>query len=237
MTTIKFDVPGKKRKELAQTIATWLGEEVMYMGAPSFAYHLGNQIIDRDGNVSLVRLDAEVVERLLEHLHDEGFDFVSSFSDEEEPEAAAEEPAAEDLSLTVTMPRDFFTDSQLDNLEKLIAAKAPLLKEALGVTELPVSINDETVSFPWFKDDIDAEHCAAYTSLITALCRMAKEAKRVNAKEKETTNAKYEFRCFLLRLGFIGDEFKVNRKILLEKLSGSSAFKSCKAKEMAVCGE
>lgn len=76
-----------------------------------------------------------------------------------------------------------------------------------------------------------------YTSLITALCRMAKEAKRVNAKEKETTNAKYEFRCFLLRLGFIGDEFKTNRKILLEKLSGSSAFKSGKAKGAAVCGE
>lgn len=236
MTTIKFDVPGKKRKELAQTIATWLGEEVMYMGAPSFAYHLGNQIIDRNGNVSLVRLDAEAVERLLEHLHDEGFDFISTFSDEEEQEAAAEE-STEDLSLTVTMPRDFFTDSQLDNLEKLIAAKAPLLKKALGVTELSVSITDETVSFPWFKDDVDAEHCAAYTSLITALCRMAKEAKRVNAKEKETTNAKYEFRCFLLRLGFIGDEFKANRKILLEKLSGSSAFKSGKAKETAVCGE
>ena len=254
--TIQYNVPGSKRKELVKTIATWLGEDIKYCGAPTFAYEIDYFTVDREGNLLFNDMaDSEVIERLLEHLHDESFDFVSSRYDVEEPDVEIEEPledcppaygvpepkqtepAAEDLSLTVTMPRDFFTDSQLDNLEKLIAAKAPLLKEALGVTALPVSITDETVSFPWFKDDIDAEHCAAYTSLITALCRMAKEAKRVNAKEKETTNAKYEFRCFLLRLGFIGDEFKMNRKILLEKLSGSSAFKSGKAKEAAVCGE
>ena len=39
-------------------------------------------------------------------------------------------------------------------------------------------------------------------------------------------NEKYAFRCFLLRLGFIGDEFKADRKILLSKLDGSAAFKS-----------
>jgi hypothetical protein len=124
------------------------------------------------------------------------------------------------------MPRDSFTEGQLENLKKLVEAKAPLLKSALLVDDLPIEITDEKVSFPWFSGDIDAEHCGAYTSLITAICKMAKEAKRVTAKEKEAVNAKYEFRCFLLRLGFIGDEFKINRKLLLENLSGSSAFKS-----------
>ena len=64
------------------------------------------------------------------------------------------------------------------------------------------------------------------TCLITAICRMAKEAKRVTAKEKEVDNVKYAFRCFLLRLGFIGDEYKQNRKILMRNLTGSSAFKN-----------
>ena len=36
----------------------------------------------------------------------------------------------------------------------------------------------------------------------------------------------YAFRCFLLRLGFIGSEYKAERKILLKNLSGSSAFKN-----------
>ena len=46
------------------------------------------------------------------------------------------------------------------------------------------------------------------------------------AKEHEVPNEKYAFRCFLLRLGFIGKEYKDCRKILLEKLSGSAAFRN-----------
>ena len=41
------------------------------------------------------------------------------------------------------------------------------------------------------------------------------------------------FRCFLLRLGFIGEEYKTERKILLKSLSGSSAFKSGAKKDYA----
>ena len=44
-------------------------------------------------------------------------------------------------------------------------------------------------------------------------------------KEKEVENEKYAFRCFLLRLGFIGKDYKDERKILLRNLTGSSAFK------------
>lgn len=44
-------------------------------------------------------------------------------------------------------------------------------------------------------------------------------------------NEKYAFRCFLLRLGFIGDEYKADRKVLLKNLSGSSAFKDGAKKE------
>ena len=54
---------------------------------------------------------------------------------------------------------------------------------------------------------------------------MSKNQKRVNATEKEVENEKYAFRCFLLRLGFIGEVYKKERKILLRNLNGSSAFK------------
>ena len=55
---------------------------------------------------------------------------------------------------------------------------------------------------------------------------MAKNQKRVNAKEKDVENEKYAFRCFLLRLGFIGNEYKQERKILLQNFTGSAAFKN-----------
>jgi len=65
----------------------------------------------------------------------------------------------------------------------------------------------------------------AYDTFICKLCEMARNQKRVVAKEKSTNNDKYSFRCFLLRLGFIGEEYKSERKILLRNLTGSSAFR------------
>jgi hypothetical protein len=61
---------------------------------------------------------------------------------------------------------------------------------------------------------------------------MSLKQKRISSIEKPTENEKYAFRCFLLRLGFIGDDYKKSRKILLKNLSGSSAFKSGSAKEV-----
>ena len=60
---------------------------------------------------------------------------------------------------------------------------------------------------------------------------LSREQKRITVTEKAVDNEKYAFRCFLLRLGFIGDEYKVDRKILLRNLKGSSAFKNGAKKE------
>ena len=103
--------------------------------------------------------------------------------------------------------------------------KGDLIKKALGVISLGIEEDEEKVSFPWF-ENIDNEHLMTYTKFIAALCKMSVKAKRINEFSKEVINEKYTFRCFLLRLGFIGDEFKMDRKILLEKLSGSSAFRN-----------
>ena len=54
---------------------------------------------------------------------------------------------------------------------------------------------------------------------------MVRRQKRITATEKDVENEKYAFRCFLLRLGFIGDEYKDARKILLRNLIGSYALK------------
>ena len=74
--------------------------------------------------------------------------------------------------------------------------------------------------------DSNPDEMKAYDTFICKLCEMARNQKRINATEKPTDNEKYAFRCFLLRLGFIGAEYKTARKILLKNLSGSSAFKN-----------
>lgn len=111
------------------------------------------------------------------------------------------------------------------NLTKLLEAKGNLIRKALGITDLRVEVLEDRVAFPWFSQ-VDADSAAAYTHFISALCEMSRNAKRVTATEKPVDNEKYAFRCFLLRLGFIGSEYKAERKILLKNLSGSSAFKN-----------
>lgn len=125
------------------------------------------------------------------------------------------------------MPRTYFTEDAIGNLENLIEAKGSLIKKALGLEELPIEVTEDKVSFPWFSiTPEDSKTVNSYTHLIYALCEMARNQKRINAKEKEVDNEKYAFRCFLLRLGFIGAEYKTERKILLKNLTGSAAFKS-----------
>ena len=212
---IKFNVPGKKRKELAAEIAAWLGEDVQYAGAPTFAYRIGRFTVDRDGILSGENfMDEEAIERLLEHLYDEGF----------ESDISAEEN--EPTGVAIQIPMADISETQLQNLFALTEAKGNLIKKAFGIDSLPINLIDDRLDFPWFSADSEPEELHAYMTFITKLCEMAKTQKRITAKEKEVENEKYAFRCFLLRLGFIGDEFKTDRKILLRNLNGSSAFKT-----------
>ena len=217
--TIQYNVPGNKRKELVKTIATWLGADIKYCGAPSFAYEVDYFTIDRNGCLSFDdRADSEVIERLLEHLYDEGFEC------EEVPEEEAEPEESKPNGIAIQMP--MMDEAAVENLKALVEAKGSLIREAIGVDSLPIEEIDGRLDFPWFSADSTPEEIQTYMKFITKLCEMAKNAKRVTAKEKKTVNPKYEFRCFLLRLGFIGEEYKADRRILLRNLSGSSAFKS-----------
>ena len=63
---------------------------------------------------------------------------------------------------------------------------------------------------------------------ITALVEMAKNSKRITARERPVDNEKYAFRCFLLRLGFIGNAYKAARRVLMKNLDGNRAFRNKK---------
>ena len=237
--TIKYNVPGSKRKELVKTVAAWLGEEIKYCGAPTFAYEVDYFTIDRNGCLSFDdRADSEVIERLLEHLYDEGFECEEAPKTEQGSEPATTDTAVGDTyDLTINLPRSLFTDTAIENLQKLVKGKESLLKKVLGTDSVPVIVTEDTVEFPWFNGITSTEEHDAYLHLVTAIAAMAREQKRISVQDKEVDNEKYAFRCFLLRLGFIGDEFKWQRKFLLRNLSGSAAFKSGKAKEASVCSE
>lgn len=224
--TIHYNRTGADRKPLVIAISAITGAEAKYLGAPTFAYQVDYFTIDRNGSVTFDdRADSEEVENLIERLHGMGFkaEPVEDW-DTAEPEAA---PTGEGGGLTIQMPAASLSSEAQANLTSLLAAKGRLIRKALRVEALPVEVTPDTVSFPWFKGrDLNAGEVKAYTHLIAALCDMARSQKRITAREKLADNDKYAFRCFLLRLGFIGAEFKDERKILLRNLSGNSAFKA-----------
>lgn len=207
---IKYNVMGARRKELVQAVSEITDQPVTYKGAPTFAYEIGDFTVDKDGTLIFDDLtDSELVENLIEGLEQRGFGF--------------EKPSD---SLVIEIPLESFTDTALENLDRLIASKAALIKKAIGADALPVERTETTLRFPWFKFNPNPDEVSAYTHLISALCAAAKEQKRVTAKEKPIDNEKFAFRVFLIRLGFIGVEYKTTRKILLKNLSGNSAFKN-----------
>ena len=224
--TITINAQGAERKRLVKTIAEWLGEDVHYCGAPTFAYEIGRFTVEKDGSLTFSdMLDSEVVERLLEHIYDEGFDIDQSHTEEDDTDST--ENVIGDISgISIQLPASEFTESTLANLQAIIDAKGNLIKKALGAEALPINRIGDRIDFPWFRPYADPQEVKAYMHFLTALCEMARTQKRITAKEKEVDNEKYAFRCFLLRLGFIGEEFKAERKILLRNLTGSSAFKS-----------
>ena len=182
---------------------------------PSYAYAIGGCLLDRQGTLHIGgEVDSETVQRLLVYLTEHGF------------MGEAEENTYQAHSgFEVSLPTDSFTDKALDNLNRLAESKGALLGRAFGVEGPMPVISGDMVSFPWFPMTTEPDEINAYTQFIDKLCGMARALKWATAQTVETDNDKYTFRCFLLRLGFIGDEYKAARKILLRNLTGDGAFR------------
>lgn len=209
--TIPYKLAGKQRKQLAEDISVALHTIPKYMGYPTCNYQIGDCILERDGKLIIPECVAdETATSLLEHLHSRGY--------------VGEAVESEDR-LTVSMPRELLTNTDIETLQQIVTARAPLLKKAFLADSLEALVTDTAVSFPWFPFTTEPIEVNAYSAFVTKLCDMARRQKRVVGVVAETDNDKYAFRCFLLRLGFIGDEYKIARKVLLRNLTGNSAFR------------
>lgn len=130
-------------------------------------------------------------------------------------------------AVVIEMPAEGFTPEALENLKKMVKAKAPLIKMAVGAKTLPIKVADEKISFPWFATD-DPALVDCYAQFIAALCETAKTKKRVTAHEREGgwSNPRFNFRVFLISLGMVGEPFKATRRALCVHLPGNAAWSS-----------
>jgi len=206
---LQFELGSEGRKPLVKAVGEVLGDAPKYLGAPGFCYSAGGVVIDKDGGLDMP--DSVDVNWLVIALGEKGF--------------ARKE---EEYRFAIEMPAEGFSETAVINLEKLIASKATLIRKAIGANSLDVVKTDDRLRFDWFSVTPSPEEAHAYASFITKLCELAKRQQRVTGKAATADNERYTFRCFLLKLGFIGDEYKADRRILLSKLSGNPAFKNGK---------
>lgn len=214
---IRFTLESKQRPKLAQEIGKILGTAPYYERVPSCAYDIAGYRLDKEGVLHIPEgAESKMVEYLIRQLRENGF---------QDDAEVIEDVAVQQDKLTIAVPREIYTDTALENLQKIIENKQTLLQRAFQTDSTEVEITEQKINFAWFLYTEDGDEIAAYTQFISRLCEMAKDAKRVSSKPSETDNDKYAFRCFLLRLGFIGNEYKTARKILLRNLTGNSAFR------------
>ena len=209
MNEIRFTLESKQRPKLAQEIGNILGTVPHYERVPSCAYDIAGYRLDKEGVLHIPEGAEETTKDLILQLRERGF--------QDDAEITEEVPVQQD-KLTIVIPRESITDMALENLQKIIANKQILFQRAFRTDNTEIEITDEKINFTWFPYTADGDELAAYTQFISRLCDMARDAKRVSSKPTETDNDKYAFRCFLLRLGFIGKGIRQRERFCLEIL-------------------
>ncbi|MDY6334103.1 MAG: hypothetical protein SPL56_04805, partial [Lachnospiraceae bacterium] len=220
---------------------------------PTYAYKIGPFEVSRYGVLTWEDRVDNTANEIAGQLADAGFEGKAEglkenattadteLQEGNSEDASAEEPDAEETSekeieeptdaeddgpaaLSVSLPDDL-SDEAYSNLEKIIASKQTLMKHAFQSEAITVERKDGQIVFSGFTAS-DGDHTDAYLKYITLLTKFAKEANRVTGKDYPVDNEKFAFRCFIIRIGMIGAEYKKARKILLENLTGNSSWKN-----------
>ena len=238
------------RKELIKALERRLDQKAKYMGAPTFAYQIGDYTVLKDGTLKADDFD----QALIDELAAKGF---------------IEEAGKKDGSTAIAIPISVHDGQSLMNIVFRVHSKDELLSKACGrkgafrisqkfITELdklrPKTIEafkevlqscggneintgliftDDKVYFTGFPFTDDPAVIEAYTRLVEMVSNEAVMKKRIRPERIGLPeNEKYSFRNWLVTIGMTGDEYKAARAILLRNLSGHIAFRTKKQAEV-----
>ena len=110
------------------------------------------------------------------------------------------------------------------NAYTILDARRELVEMALGLREEVQLVVGQDLAFSLPLDDFSIPAIEACACLLVQVCAMAASTRKARMKPCDMSNPKYQMRSWLLRLGFIGDQFARPRQTLLEHLDGNAAF-------------
>lgn len=243
MSRFSFMVTGIERKEVAQIIVKETNQVSTYAGPPSFAYLIGNRSIDRDGIID-APVD-EALENILTALSENGVIADVGFNITMKDHTGV---SLRNL-VNIIASKEKLLNRALGRTEEIIPGalvKAINVASIVGVEDFAIAIkglesgginfdfNNMIIKYGFYNPDMNVDTIKAYEVLSILIDEQSRKLKHASYRKKEVDNEKYAMRCWLLRLGMIGDEYKTSRKILLEKLTGNSSFRTEEALQVAI---
>jgi hypothetical protein len=241
------------RKEMVKKLGEFLGVKPKYLNVPTFAYEIVTEeetyTIDRKGTITnsagevktfeeiinppelesetgeeqpaVFKLDGiEVTLPLEDHNGNTLRNLVNMLYSKQHLIMMAfetNEPLMDD-----TFPEDF-CEKETNTIEEFKKAL-----DELGLERIPglaFNFENETFTIKLATQNLDSEKIAAFQDLAAFINQNAKKQKRATFKRAQDDNPKYAFRTWLIRLGMNGPEYKTTRKVLLQNLEGSGAFR------------
>ena len=228
------------RRTMVQQISEHLQVEAHYQGPPTFSYAIGPVTVARDGSITcqaeevLVTLKPFLVEKgyIEPEVDTLGITVPIEGMDGNQLRNLVHLLYGYQYLLNRIARRESFCISEavITRLGEYVPETSvdfeTLMNDFKALGDLTgVDFQDGTVTLT-FPLDESQEKNKAYTDLTSAIVQAAREAKRVNAEKRRPENEKYVLRSWLLRLGFIGADFKASRTALLGGLQGCTAFRS-----------
>lgn len=147
---LHFNVKGESRKAMVKAIEKEIGGKAKYLGVPSCAYEIGNFTVGKNGELEFGDFDdldevAPIVDACVLATGVSPAEWENNATEEENADTEATEGEDEQTcdGVSISVPRDGFTDEALENLHKLVESKAPLMKKAFLTDDLPI-IEEET---------------------------------------------------------------------------------------------
>lgn len=240
-----------ERKEIVKALGEHFGVEPKYMGVPSFAYQIETAeetyTVDRAGKITTSEGNEVELETLLNARKIEET-IEPTVTEPIAVEVAVPMEGHTGITLRNLVNMIYSKHGLIKKSLGLIAdivdeefcrgineAKTETLEDfktaigSIGTDKCPgigFDFNNSTITFRFLEGEASPEKIKAFTQLVALLNQNAKALKHASAKAKDTDNDKFTFRIFLIRLGMVGDEYKMARKVLLENLEGNSAFRS-----------
>ena len=225
MLKIEMGLTGIARKQVAGIIGECVETKPVYKGGLTYQFNIADWTVFKDSKVEPEKTDGEA-----------GDDYKVGIGIPDSPQQdmdeifkALEEAKAiinNSCQLAISIEGTGHTEKSKLNLLNLFESKKEIILKAFGVEDGNIEFDNDKVIFRLFRATLDAERVIAYKQFCILINQLALNLKSASKKKTISDNPKFTFRFFLIRFGMVGNEYKVTRKILLEKLEGNSAFRS-----------